>query len=187
MLPPVFTHTAGTHRRYPICSSTLRTALHDRQYTSRTCFASSSDSSTQRVVQQNNPRQRECSESPMRFSITLDRDPAYTSSRTDLRSGFAPPNFEAGRRTEPLQLGELPTRGCSLRPNTYCLPTISAYQHLPAACTETKTEYRHRHGNWLCQSGTASETALWRRARRIKLPSQRRGIGRGVSVDNDVA
>ena len=53
---------------------------------------------SQCVAQQNDPCQRKRSESPMHFSITLDRDPAHTSSRKDLRSDTAPPNFEAGRR-----------------------------------------------------------------------------------------
>lgn len=99
--PPAFTHADSRHSpSIPRMQLDTSDSLHDRHYTGRTRSASSSD--TQRVAQQNDPHQRERSKSPMRLSITLDRVPARTSSRTDLRSDTAPPNFEAGRRTPQL-------------------------------------------------------------------------------------
>lgn len=101
--PPTFTQADNRHSpSIPRMQLDTSDNLHDRHYTGRTRSASSSD--TQRVAQHNDMMQRERSRSPMRLSITLDRVPARTSSRAELRSDTAPPNFapEAGRRTPQL-------------------------------------------------------------------------------------
>ncbi|EKM54604.1 uncharacterized protein PHACADRAFT_258574 [Phanerochaete carnosa HHB-10118-sp] len=101
--PPAFTQADS--RQSPLIPRSQLDAsdnIHDKQYTGRTRSASSSE--TQRMAQQSDMLQRERSKSPMRFSVTLDRVPARTSSRPDLRSDTAPPSFasETGRRTPQL-------------------------------------------------------------------------------------
>lgn len=105
--PPAFTHADA--KQSPSIPrphlDTSDTTLHDRHNAGRSRSASSSDTHPpQRFGQAADLYNRERSKSPMRLSITLDRPPARTSSRADLRSDTTPPNFspDTGRRTPQL-------------------------------------------------------------------------------------
>lgn len=100
--PPGFTH--ADNKQSPAVPrmqlDTSDSTLHDR-HMGRSRSASSSDTLPPQRFGQPTTQQRDRSKSPMRMSFTLDRVPARTSSRTDLRSDTAPPNFspDGGKRT----------------------------------------------------------------------------------------
>ena len=97
--PPGFTHADGRQSpSIPRMHLDGDATFNDRQLAGRSRSASSSDT---QPTPRSGTQQRDRSKSPMRLSFTLDRVPTRTSSRNDLRSETAPPNFnpEGGRRT----------------------------------------------------------------------------------------
>ncbi|GJE94429.1 RhoGAP-domain-containing protein [Phanerochaete sordida] len=169
--PPAFTR-ADSRQSPSIPRMQLDTSdtLHDRQYTGRTRSASSSD--TQRVAQ-HELMQRERSRSPMRLSITLDRVPARTSSRAELRSDTAPPAFapDTGRRTP------------QFAPEGRASPSLNVPNGSPLA---RQKSLDNRHRNSVSSLGQTIELpSRSRSTSRPTSPAHKVDVPRGVESGTD--